>query len=171
MFNILVCAQPLSVGEPSVKLLMLELKWYGRGDGGTPGDSSTKNRHVSTIASRQLTNSSDDSTIMLYWKEYNVISFIKMRNNSYSFKELRFCLQSGDPEAPQSQLTLVNGPANRHNPPNPHVWRNNNGCWQASSDANIFWMILCTAANMTRSFDTDNTWFIFWSKSVWLQKF
>lgn len=57
---------PLSVGELSVKLLMLELRWYGRGEGGTGGDSSTENKHVSTIASKQFTKSSDDSIIMLY---------------------------------------------------------------------------------------------------------
>lgn len=56
---------PLSVGDPNVKLLRLELKWYGLGDGGTGVDSST-GRHVSTIASRQFTNNSDDSPIMLY---------------------------------------------------------------------------------------------------------
>lgn len=56
----------MSVGDPNVKLLRLELKLYGLGDGGTGGVSSTENKHVSTIASKQFTNSSDDSTIMLY---------------------------------------------------------------------------------------------------------
>lgn len=64
--NVSTDYSPLSVGEPNVKLLKLELRfWYGLGDGGTGADSST-GRHVSTIASKQLTNSSDDSPIILY---------------------------------------------------------------------------------------------------------
>lgn len=60
---------PLSVGEPTVRLLKLELKWYGRGGGtGTAGSSTGK--QVSTIASRQFTNSSDDSPIMLYCRDF-----------------------------------------------------------------------------------------------------
>lgn len=56
---------PLSVGEPKVRLLRLELKLYGRGDGGT-GTVSSPGRHVSTMASKQLTNNSDDSPIIVY---------------------------------------------------------------------------------------------------------
>lgn len=57
---------PLSVGEPIVKLLKLELKWPGRGDGGTGQEGSSTGKQVSTIASRQFTNSSEDSPIILY---------------------------------------------------------------------------------------------------------
>lgn len=63
--NVTVDYSPLSVGEPNVRLLRLELRWYGLGDGGTVVESSW-GRHVSTIASRQFTNNSDDSPIMLY---------------------------------------------------------------------------------------------------------
>lgn len=57
---------PLSVGEPIVRLLRLELRWYGRGEGGTGIAGSSTGKQVSTIASRQLTKSSEDSPIMLY---------------------------------------------------------------------------------------------------------
>lgn len=56
---------PLSIGDPKVRLLRLELKLYGRGDGGT-GVVSSPGRHVSTIASKQFTNNSDDSPIIVY---------------------------------------------------------------------------------------------------------
>lgn len=55
------------MGEPSVRLLRLELRLYGRGEGGTGPDSSP-GKQVSTMASKQLTNNSEDSPIMLYYK-------------------------------------------------------------------------------------------------------
>jgi hypothetical protein len=54
-------------GLPSVRELRLDVKLYGRGTGesGACWFSST-GKQVSTIASRQFTNSSEDSTIILY---------------------------------------------------------------------------------------------------------
>lgn len=56
---------PLSVGEFNVRLLKLQLKLCVLGDTIAPAESSI-GKHVSTIASRQLTNNSDDSPIKLY---------------------------------------------------------------------------------------------------------
>lgn len=67
-------------------------------------------------------------------------------------------------------ITLVNGPANLQSPPNPQDCKKWSGCCEASSDANIFWIILCTAARTTWSFDDDNTLLIFWSRSEWLEE-
>lgn len=67
-------------------------------------------------------------------------------------------------------LTFVKGPANLHNPPKPHDCRKWSGCWEASSDASMFWMMLWTAASTTWSFDDDKTLLIFWSSSEWLWK-
>ena len=59
--------KPLS-GDPNVKLLKLDVKLYGLGDEGT-GWFSSAGKHVSTMASRQFTNSSEDSTIILYYEQ------------------------------------------------------------------------------------------------------
>lgn len=136
-------------GLPRVKLLKLDVKLYGRGTGdrGACWFSST-GKHVSTIASRQLTNNSEDSTIMLYFMEKD-FGYEKKRN---------FVII----------LTFVNGPANRQSPPNPHDCKKWSGCCEASSDANIFWIMLCTAARTTWSFDDDKTLLIFWSRREWL---
>lgn len=56
--------EPLS-GDPKVRLLKLDVKLYGLGEDGTGWFSST-GKQVSTIASKQLTNNSDDSTTILY---------------------------------------------------------------------------------------------------------
>lgn len=140
---------PLSVGEPNVKLLRLELKWYGLGEGGTGADSST-GKQVSTMASRQFTNSSDDSPIILYCKK-----------KKYKIK-LRF-------SSPFYFWTFVNGPANRHRPPKPQLCRKCNCCWDGSSVANIFCIILWTAISTTWSFETDKMLLIFWSSNECLQ--
>lgn len=57
---------PLSVGEFNVRLLRLQLKLCTRGGAVVPAASST-GKHVSTIASKQFTNNSDDSPIKLYY--------------------------------------------------------------------------------------------------------
>lgn len=62
---------PFSVGDPRFILLRLELKLWCR-DGWTKTGSSP-GRQVSTIASRQFTNNSDDSPIMFNWKEIEII--------------------------------------------------------------------------------------------------
>lgn len=145
--KLLVEYVPLSVGEPSVRLLRLELKWYGLGDGGT-GVSST-GRHVSTIASRQLTNSSDDSPIMLYCRELNQLALFLFIKNWFTF---------------------VNGPAKRQRPPKPQLCRKCSCCCDGSSVASIFCIILWTAINTTWSLDTDRILLIFWSSNEWLCK-
>lgn len=68
----------------------------------------------------------------------------------------------------KKNFTFVNGPANLHSPPKPHDWRKSNDCCEASSDASIFWIMLCAAAKTTWSFDCDKTLLIFWSRSEWL---
>lgn len=62
---------PLSVGEFSVKLLRLQLKLCVRGATCVPLESSI-GKHVSTIASKQLTNNSDDSPIKLYCNIFGI---------------------------------------------------------------------------------------------------
>lgn len=66
-------------------------------------------------------------------------------------------------------ITFVNGPAKRHNPPKPHVCKKCNGCWFASSDCNIFSIILCTAAKTTLSVDVNNILLILWSSRECLE--
>lgn len=145
-------AIPLSVGEPSVRLLKLELKWYGFGDGGTVVVSST-GKHVSTIASKQFTNNSDDSPIKLYWKTKMSASVGDMQSNFWN-RTLT--------------LGLVNGPAKRQSPPKPQLCKKCNCCWDGSSVANIFWMILWMAIRTAWSFDIESTLLIFWSSNEWL---
>lgn len=68
------------------------------------------------------------------------------------------------------QLTLVNGPAKRHKPPNPQLCKKCNGCWEASSVASMFCIILWTDASTIWSLDTLSTLFTFWSSREWLWK-
>ena len=65
---------------------------------------------------------------------------------------------------------MVNGPANRHKPPKPQLCKKCNCCWDGSSVANIFWIILCTAIKTNWSLDTDKMLLIFWSSNEWLQQ-
>lgn len=143
---------PLSVGEPSVRLLRLELKLYGFGDGGTAAFSS-RGKHVSTIASKQLTNSSDDSPMRLYWK-----GRLKQINCSLDWETER-----------KLTLGLVNGPAKRQSPPKPQLCRKWSCCWDGSSVASMFWIILWMAISTAWSFEMDSTLLIFWSSSECLQ--
>lgn len=65
--------------------------------------------------------------------------------------------------------TLVNGPANLQSPPKPQDCKKWSGCCEESSDANIFWMMLWTAAKTTWSLDDERTLLIFWSSNEWLK--
>ena len=98
-----------------MRLLRLELRLYGRGDGGI-GVLSSTGRHVSTIASRKLTNSSDDSTIMLYCGEWGSIENKQRSITGDGVVVVFFGSLNNDP-------TLVNGPAKRHSPPKPQLCR------------------------------------------------
>jgi len=45
--------------------------------------------------------------------------------------------------------TLVKGPANRHSPPKPQLWRKWSCCWEGSSLASMFCIMLWTELSTT----------------------
>lgn len=65
-------------------------------------------------------------------------------------------------------LVGVNGPANLHKPPKPQLCRKCNCCWDGSSVASIFCIMLWMAFNTAWSLDAWRTWLIFWSNNAWL---
>lgn len=95
------------------------------------------------------------------WLAHHVVlhRIFKLDHITYIYTAVKQLIQTNN------QLTLVNGPANRHKPPKPQLCKKCNCCWDGSSVASIFCIILWTAISTKWSFDNDRMLLIFWSSN------